>query len=492
MSVNQINSQATHDSSRGSGAPETTARWRAFAIALSLAALWFALHQYRGVVHDGRLYVAQALNALFPERFASDLFFRYGSQDSFTIFSPLYKPLIAALGVGSAHYLVTLAGEAAFVSGLAFFVRTLFPDRREALFAFVGAIAVQSGYGGVASFHYDEAFATPRPFAEGLVLAAFSLAFTARPIRAGLALVAAAALHPIMALTGMASLGLWAASRDRRLLILAAAAAVAGVLLGLCSVQPFARLFETFDPEWFDVVRQRCVFALLTRWNIDDYLAVAASLGLAMVCLQWKDRTLRSLAIVFSIASLFALALTFVGGDVGRDVLVINIQSWRAMWLSRLLGNIVLGVLVLRARPDSLSRWPLLIAARSARLLHTCFGRRPHHRGVGSIFHRKQAREPDPLLGPENCSVAVRRRCCLADSICVGVLRKAGRLCGLRLGLRRRGVFRARDRARSKAFIRPRSDRGGRTHARSRVVAQRSTNGVAALSRAARCLGRSG
>ena len=42
--------------------PNTTAneRWRALAIALSLAALWFTLHQYRGVVNDGPTYVVQA------------------------------------------------------------------------------------------------------------------------------------------------------------------------------------------------------------------------------------------------------------------------------------------------------------------------------------------------------------------------------------------------------------------------------------------------
>lgn len=368
MSVSGIILQTTLDVFRGDRDPEAAAapkqaRLRALALALSLAALWFALHPYRGVVHDGRLYAVQALNALHPERFGSDLYFRYGSQDSFTIFSLLFKPLIAALGVGRGHYAVTLAGEAAFVIGLLFFVRTLFADRREALFAFVGAIAAQSTYGGLGIFHYDEVFATPRPFAEALVLAAIASAFTGRWIYAGLSLVSAAALHPIMALSGLAGLGLWAALKDRRLLILAGAGAALGVLLGACSIQPFARLFEVFDPEWFDVVRQRCGFGVLTRWSIGDYLGIAVGFQLAAVCLHWKDPMLRSLALVFSIASLAALALTLLGGDLGHDVLMVNMQPWRALWLSRLLGNIVLGVLVLRARPDSLSRWPLFAAA---------------------------------------------------------------------------------------------------------------------------------
>lgn len=348
-------------------------RLQALAMALSVAALWFALHPYRGIVHDGQLYTVQSLNALHPEQFASDLYFRYGSQDAFTIFSLLYKPLVAAFGVSPAHHLATLAGEAALLSGLIFFVRTVFRDRREALFALVAAIAVQSGYGGLDIFHYDEAFATPRPFAEALVLAAFTMAFTGRPIYACLALTLAAALHPVMALTGIAGLGLWVALKDRRLFLLAGAAAGFGVLLGVCSVQPFARLFEVFDPAWLDVVRQRCSFGFLTRWTVADYLGVAASLGLAVACLQWKDQTLRSLALVCSIASLGAMALTLIGGDVGHDVLVVNMQPWRALWLSRLLANMILGILALRARPGGLARWMLLVAATLSALTRFAF-----------------------------------------------------------------------------------------------------------------------
>ncbi|WP_157926062.1 hypothetical protein [Methylosinus trichosporium] len=368
MSVSQIILQTTRDIFQNSrflqaaDAPERACR-RAFTAVFSVAALWFVLHPYHGVVHDGRLYALQALNALQADQFASDLYFRYGSQDSFTVFSSLYRPLVAAFGVSSAHYITTLAGEAAFVFGLAFFVRTLLPDRREALFAFVGAIAEQSSYGSSGIFHYDEIFATPRPFAEALVLAAFGVAFTGKPVLGWLALAAAAALHPLMALTGIASLGLLAAQKDRRLLMLGAATAALGVLLGASSVQPFARLFETFDPEWFDIVRRRCGFGFLTRWTIDDFLTVAAALGPAVICLRWRDRALRSLALVFSVVSLCGMALTFISGDVGRDVLVVNIQPWRALWLSRLLGNIIVVVIVLRAPPDSLYRWPLLVAA---------------------------------------------------------------------------------------------------------------------------------
>jgi len=62
-----------------------TAAWRL----LLIGALWLSTHRYFGIVHDGRLYTVQALRALDPARWTDDLYFRFGSQDAFTVFSAL-------------------------------------------------------------------------------------------------------------------------------------------------------------------------------------------------------------------------------------------------------------------------------------------------------------------------------------------------------------------------------------------------------------------
>lgn len=68
-------------------------------VVLLLAGLWLWAHPYRGLTHDAILYSAQALSHLYPEIFRSDIFFVYGSQDDYTLFSRIYAFLIGWLGL---------------------------------------------------------------------------------------------------------------------------------------------------------------------------------------------------------------------------------------------------------------------------------------------------------------------------------------------------------------------------------------------------------
>ena len=48
---------------------------------------------YRGVIHDSQLYAVQVMNRVENGAYADDLFFRYGSQDKFSLFSVVAAPL---------------------------------------------------------------------------------------------------------------------------------------------------------------------------------------------------------------------------------------------------------------------------------------------------------------------------------------------------------------------------------------------------------------
>ena len=54
---------------------------------------------YQGILADGNIYLLQAVNHVFPERFATDIVFMFGNQDSFSLFTPLYVAFIKLLGV---------------------------------------------------------------------------------------------------------------------------------------------------------------------------------------------------------------------------------------------------------------------------------------------------------------------------------------------------------------------------------------------------------
>ena len=61
--------------------------------------VWFLNHPYQGVWHDARVYGLLAAHWLSPPAFADDLFFSFGSQGSFSLFTPLYGQLVAWLGL---------------------------------------------------------------------------------------------------------------------------------------------------------------------------------------------------------------------------------------------------------------------------------------------------------------------------------------------------------------------------------------------------------
>src|SRR5436190_20004336 len=60
---------------------------------------------YGNIEHDTRLYSVQVLNQVEAGIYNDDLFFRYGSQDRFSIFSKLMAPLVKVLGLEPAFFL---------------------------------------------------------------------------------------------------------------------------------------------------------------------------------------------------------------------------------------------------------------------------------------------------------------------------------------------------------------------------------------------------
>src|ERR1700736_3584279 len=59
---------------------------------------WALSHGYRGIFHDRGLYTLQALARLAPLSLGQDVFLRFGSQDRYTIFSPIYAVASRVLG----------------------------------------------------------------------------------------------------------------------------------------------------------------------------------------------------------------------------------------------------------------------------------------------------------------------------------------------------------------------------------------------------------
>lgn len=327
-----------------------------------LAALWIATHPYQGIIHDARLYLVQALERLHPRDFAGDLFFAYGSQDNFTIFSRLYAPLIALVGPSAAHLSADILGQLCWFSALLYLARRMFGSGRSAVLAAGGVILLNPFYGGLHIFSYGEPFATPRLFAEALVMLALGLALRQRFVRAALCLAPGLLIHPLMTLPGIGVVAVLAAWDNRRLWLLYLAGAFCVGVLAAAGVAPFGRLLMRFDPAWFATVLKRCDFGFITRWNWGSITDVGPAAVLCVIAMAVASRAERRLLYAVAVVAAGGVAVTLLGGDLGRDVLIVNLQPWRTLWLLVLVGNAWAGAVILRLVDAASAQKFLLLA----------------------------------------------------------------------------------------------------------------------------------
>ena len=301
-----------------------------------IAVIWLATRPYRGVFHDGRFYAVEALNILLPRRFSTDPYFQSGSQGNFTIYTRLYAPLISLLGLSTAAMITTIAGQLLWLCALFRLAVALVRDRTLMLLSIAAVIGLPADYG----MTYGEAWVTPRLFVEGLTLLALGYLVRRRPVRALLMLGIAAPLHPLMTLPGLAFVLVYLAL-DRPLwwAVMGGGAAVA-LALALTGIQPFANLLAVYDPQWFDVVRYRDAFCLMIDRAAFLDLQTINTVTLAVMGLIAADARGRRLLVAGLIVGLGGVVCTFVGGDLFRDVFVVEIQPWRAMWLIAVIANL--------------------------------------------------------------------------------------------------------------------------------------------------------
>ena len=331
-----------------------------FCFALLIATVWLATRPYMGVIHDLRFYTVQALSALLPGRFADDLYFRYGSADQFTLFTLAYQPVLAALGIAKAAMTLTIVGQSLWIGGLLYLARGIFRDSRTALVAVMMAVALPGGI----MFSYGEQFLTPRLFAEAITLWALGAMLRRRSILAVLLLGFSATIHPIMTAPGFAVLFIHEAAGRRVWWALGALAVTALLGLAFWGVQPFARLLETFDPAWFDVVRVRDFFCLLTKWTLFDWLKACNIFILAGVALSVAEPHQRRFLVATLAVAVGGLVVTLLGDDLLHNVLIVDAQQYRATWLLAVVANLSVGALLLRRGiTSSLTGATLVLAA---------------------------------------------------------------------------------------------------------------------------------
>jgi hypothetical protein len=324
--------------------------------ALLVIGIWMARHPFAGIVHDSRLYVAQALHALQPDIFGQDLFFKFGSQDEFTLFSTLFAPLVAWLEPSAAAMIVVAAGHALWLSGAAALALRLASaktsDKTSGRAAAVGGLvlvaAMPAFYGGLHTLSFGEGFATPRLPAEGLALWALWALTQNRLAMAAAIAAAIALLHPLVAATALGAGFLVLAFRDRRWAVAGLAGLAAVAVMAFAGVAPFDRLAQTMDPEWLAVVAERNTYLFPASWQARDWCAIvfaaAATLASAAILSGWR----RHLMLAATLTGLGGLLVTHLGADIWRNLFLIQVQPYRALWLMQVFACLGTGLLIVR------------------------------------------------------------------------------------------------------------------------------------------------
>lgn len=305
---------------------------------LLLVGLYLLVHPYQGLVHDSRIYTLQALNFLNPGVYGNDVYLKFGSQDSYTIFSPLYSGLIAILGAEHAASFVTLISNAAVLVSAWWLARILMPPRL-AWFAVGVLIIIPDYYGPDEFFSLLEGFATPRQLAEAFVLAALAAWLREKRLVCAGFLIAGFVIHPIMTFSGALLLvTTWGLDNWRKLWPFLAVTAAFGIA-AVAGWLPISRW--QFDPAWWAMVGRENLL-LIGEWTISDWSRIATTQAtLIFACLVLPDPTQR-LARALLITSCVALLLSWAGGDLLKIVIVIQGQAWRAMWLATAFAALLL------------------------------------------------------------------------------------------------------------------------------------------------------
>jgi hypothetical protein len=321
------------------------ARLAAAALSLCIFATWMLQYRYAGIAfNDASLYTLQALAHIHPDTVGNDVFLRFGSQDHYTFFSPIYAAAIRLLDLEPAAALLTLLSQGVFLACAWLLARRVMP-REYALLAIALLVALPSSYGVGNFFHYIESFLTPRLLAEALVLAGVAMLTARRFWLSGICVLAAALLHPIMAFTGIVmALSLQVAVPRPKLALVAGATLSAALLIPIVAV-PTAP-FAPFDTTWLKLVTDYTPYLFVTQWPLEDWGRVSVpAIVLVTGMLTAADPLVRRLCRAALITGVCGLAVTLVYCDGLHSVIFTQMQPWRWLWLMEVIAVLLLPVI---------------------------------------------------------------------------------------------------------------------------------------------------
>jgi len=295
---------------------------------------------YRGLYHDSSLYAVQVMERIHPGSFAGDLYLRYGSQDRYSLFTPLMAPLVHLFGLHATFFCVYLASKTMLFWGLVRLTRVLISNHVALILALIHLAIVPVAFGGNDIFHVNESFLTPRLASCAFVLLAMERMLTGRMVIALGLLLGSLLLHPLMTVGGILPAGLWWGARycSRRQFawLSLSALALAALVIG---IEPLGnRLFGHMDEVWRTINFEMCFFIRPAIWEWDDWVRIGLECAFVVwAACQCPDRRLA----MFWSAVLGSAVIGLIGSLIAVNshyLLLIQASPYRTLWLLELLA----------------------------------------------------------------------------------------------------------------------------------------------------------
>lgn len=304
------------------------------------------LHPYGGIRHDAVLYSLFALARLHPDTLTADIFLRFGSQDSFSLFTPIYAAVMSVLGMEHAAQLLVFLFQAALL-GCAWLLARRFMPLLDATLSIALLLVLPDEYGMGDTFHFLEDFITARLPAEALVLGAVLAATTQRYWIAAGCVIAAMLIHPIMGASGAAFLVItFLVPRRPRLTLAIMGGGFTAAVGILVAIAPLGRVQ---DVDWLFAIHSSSSYLFISMWTLFDW--TRAAIYLALLTIGWRIGAtpgLRQVCVGLLATVACGALISLVFCDLLHVSLFIDVQAWRWFWLADILA-ITLAPAILRS-----------------------------------------------------------------------------------------------------------------------------------------------
>lgn len=298
---------------------------------LALAGLWAFTHPWSGIHHDGILYAAQAMLHHLPEVFRGDLFFAYGSQDDYTVFGRVYGAAVDAFGLTGASRLGWAAAQLLWFGVAVAWIARVVPAG-VLVPAAAAVFALPAFYSSDLVLRVAEPFLTARSFAEPLAAGGLLACLAGARAAGGALLLAAAAIHPIMAAPAVLAGALitfepfW--RRHWKLLLALGIAALAAV----CGPYPGLGIARV-DEAWYGLLRRCSPIVTPDEWRPLDWVRMIVPLVVLHQCARLSEGRWALAWRVIAACGALGLALTVLAA-LSRWELGLQVQFWRFGWIA--------------------------------------------------------------------------------------------------------------------------------------------------------------